>query len=68
MWDLTAEAASKYYVLDWDVGKTTIPPSRDDVQLTSPHSVTLAPVREANKCFHSIGGSSAHCSCYHQSC
>jgi len=47
VWDLTAEAASKYcYVLVWDVGKTNFPDSRDDAQLTSPHSVPLAPVVE----------------------
>jgi len=45
IWDLTAEAASKHcYNLDWDVGKTNLPDSTDDAQLTSPHSIPLAPV------------------------
>jgi len=65
MWDPSAEAASKYYcVLDWVVDKTSIPDYRDFAQLTSPDSVPLALVVEANMCFHSIGGSSAHCSSY----
>jgi len=39
MWDPTAETASIwYYVLDWGEGKMNIPDSRDDVQLTSPHT------------------------------
>ena len=42
MWDLTVEAASEYYcVLCWDVGKISIPDSRVDAQLTSPHSEPL---------------------------
>jgi hypothetical protein len=36
-WDPTAEAASIYYTLDWGEGKTNIPDSKDDAQLTSPH-------------------------------
>jgi len=45
IWDLTVQEASRYYCdLYWDVGKTNIPESSDDAQLTSPHLVPLAPV------------------------
>jgi len=54
---VSAKAASlRCYVLDWDVGKTNLPDSKDDVHLTSPHCVALTPVGEVNKCFHSIVG------------
>ena len=43
--DLTAEATLENYVLYRDVGKTNIPDSRDDEQLTQPDSVPLALVR-----------------------
>jgi len=62
---MTSEAASKYYcVVHWDVCRTNFPDSRDDVQLASPHSILLAPVRVANKCFHNVGFSGAHCSSF----